>query len=511
MSTNVSLIVSHNNRVQCFLTDMFPVPLAPPTSPVTSVQNIGNGIRFQNCAILKVTVNIDKTGKPPFKKGSISVELVDSGTLNPGSKKGPSATTPYYLTETDYDKFENTAALKAAESRVATATSAFIGDVRNTAMGTNTLNLREFNNLIALDTNDMNANVDKIYAKRHPEVETAFVKNKRKEAMRIAKNAYETVEDAKMELHEAQVAYDKAKIDKNSYIPFKRKTVPYENKNMISIDNCIFFIAIHGEASTNLTRLTRDPSLTGIAIDTNTSNKDGINQSYQAGIKLRMLIDKIDYLFVSSLVRTHQTLKYMLDGMRVSPPTPLPAASPPPVKLSLPSEVYVLPCSHDLILTQGKCDLNNAGKLQALENMTTLNTSYKINELEKKWDFYNKNKTENKRCRDTTMIEEGLLIIEATFGFDGREKFEKYNAEHQTYKDETDGLPTATSDSQSPPSATLSESERSSADLSSRDTMQASHANAGGGKRIKKSRKRKSVYKRKSLKKRFGKTVRKGR
>ena len=355
VKTVVSIIVSHNNRIQCFLTDMF---------------GIGK-TRFKNCAILKLTVF----------NGEISVELVDSGTLSPGSKKVPSAATPYYLTDEEYNAQSDFNVVDIAMKKYEDALA----------------NSRKFSGV----------------------VNNAIDRAKADEAAAIAKTNYDTLNNA----------YQKI----TSYKKFETisKDLPkVEDYNLTPDTKYVFYIVRHGEAYHNTIKFfngTIDTSLTGNTIDKNIQNAgyqpmDGINQSYRAGLKLGILIDKIDYLFVSSLVRTHQTLKYMLDGMEFIGKLPK----------NLPV-VVVLPCSHELVgIPAGKCDLNNAGKLIAPENVTSKNTSYKIQNLSKNWslnkdwhyydEFYSppevqdmgkrEGATRNRgRCRDTDMIKESIKIM----------------------------------------------------------------------------------------------------
>ena len=93
MTKYVSLIVSHNNRIQCLLDKL--------------VKNNNQvKIRFQNCAILRLSIN----------KNNWKIELVYSGELSNSEQTKVSQTNPYYTTFDAYNKTPNKAGYKVFDN-----------------------------------------------------------------------------------------------------------------------------------------------------------------------------------------------------------------------------------------------------------------------------------------------------------------------------------------------------------------------------------------------------------
>lgn len=211
---------------------------------------------------------------------------------------------------------------------------------------------------------------------------------------------------------------------KNNYYPLNGK------------DKFVFYIVRHGQGTHNVKKsLEKDTSLTGI----------GTGQAYAAGDYFRKYISygyakMPQFLFISDLKRTRQTLENFLSG----------------TKTRIRAPIAVLPCSHELIYKKdGNCD--GAQGITAPENTTsysgsnhekfdTASVNYASSDSSSssplvqgmyiEWGPYKKFYGTGKRgmictrmncgtqhCRKTDMIKEAIEMIKTSTPADSPEQF----------------------------------------------------------------------------------------
>ena len=148
-------------------------------------------------------------------------------------------------------------------------------------------------------------------------------------------------------------------------------------------DKFVFYIVRHGQGTHNVKKsMEKDTSLTG----------PGTGQAYAAGDYFRKYISygyakMPQFLFISDLKRTRQTLENFLSG----------------TKTKIRAPIAVLPCSHELIYKKdGNCD--GAQGITAPENTT----SYSGAEHEK-FDTANVNYSSNDRSSSSPLVQ-GMYI-----------------------------------------------------------------------------------------------------
>ena len=188
-----------------------------------------------------------------------------------------------------------------------------------------------------------------------------------------------------------------------------------------------FYLIRHGQGTHNLkgTNITKDTNLTD----------EGRQQAKDLGIKIRNYtintmrgdIDLPNFIFASDLKRTRQTadefLKELLyEDARGIPPYGKPSDGSPP------SQVYILPCSHELSYkSDGICDGKQG--IPPPENITTCSRTnpecLTLNKYDVNWDYYydfygNATRSQvckamspcsHQKCRNTDMIKEAITII----------------------------------------------------------------------------------------------------
>ena len=176
----------------------------------------------------------------------------------------------------------------------------------------------------------------------------------------------------------------------------------------------IFYLIRHGDGTHNKAKIRgtnekiRDPSLTKI----------GEEQCIQAGRKLRDLQVNFNFLFVSELVRTRQSLYKILQGGIIFSPF-----------YDQLNKVFILPCSRELVYNSKNCDVDEVitQENDMLCNPTIIeNPDYchflppvddiNSNNLTIDWSHYlNFHGVQNIRrsanCKDTEMISEAIKII----------------------------------------------------------------------------------------------------
>jgi hypothetical protein len=195
------------------------------------------------------------------------------------------------------------------------------------------------------------------------------------------------------------------------------------------VDEYFFYIGRHGQAQHNLKYATHLITDTDVTVF-------GQQQAFNAGKKLGEILklknEKIDYVFASDLMRTRQTIQFMLDGMNNY----------------IPKEIIILPCSHELKYSlHENCDkppsfLLFSLKLTTKENEPKCsNTTYCVDTnidnpesqcshidihgnkyIPLNWTFYfdyNKNKMRNMDCSTTNMIKLAIEIINTFQGIHG--------------------------------------------------------------------------------------------
>ena len=308
----VSIIASHNSRIQCFLDKL---------NPNT------NKTRFQNCAIIRLSLTSEK----------VDLELVYSGELNEKeivklSNSKPYYTTPNKLGPTGLIKYENW-----------TRSTQYVIDM-------------------------LNLTPDELIGK-----------------------------------------------------------------------NYIFYIVRHGQGQHNKQinlKVAKVSSTLGLVKDTRVTNV-GESQAYKSGLALKDILnikdEKINYWFVSDLVRTRQTIVEIIRGLNIPKP----------------KELVVLPCSSEINTSgsgKGDCDLVASSsinlsklarenypkcKINDIENKNDLNGCNNIEGIPINWNFYltfyagqmrsqndtawnyisgNKNVFKQK-CRNTNMVAMAIFFI----------------------------------------------------------------------------------------------------
>jgi broad specificity phosphatase PhoE len=164
----------------------------------------------------------------------------------------------------------------------------------------------------------------------------------------------------------------------------------------------IFYLVRHGDGTHNRAKIRGskkkiiDPSLTKI----------GEEQCIQVGRKLKELEINFNFLFVSELVRTRQSLLKIIEGGIMFKPL---------------NKVIVLPCSRELVYDSDSCDVNQA---TTQENEMLCNplksdkTNYckKLGDLTIDWSYYLKFHGDqiirrSANCKDTEMISEAIKIV----------------------------------------------------------------------------------------------------
>lgn len=165
----------------------------------------------------------------------------------------------------------------------------------------------------------------------------------------------------------------------------------------------IFYLVRHGDGYHNKakqlgsTEKIIDPSLTQI----------GEEQCIQVGRKLRELQINFNFLFVSELVRTRQSLRKIIKGGIMFKPL---------------NEVIVLPCSRELVYDSDSCDVNQATTQEnemlcdPLKKSDNPNYCTKLDNLDIDWSYYlnfhgNQINRRSANCKDTEMVSEAIKII----------------------------------------------------------------------------------------------------
>ncbi len=197
-----------------------------------------------------------------------------------------------------------------------------------------------------------------------------------------------------------------SKDDKYSLKPYFTsfdKTLDY---GLVEAENnkFIFYLIRHGDGYHNKAKIRgtkqkiKDPSLTKI----------GEEQCIQVGKKLGDL--QVNFLFVSELVRTRQSLIKILEG----------GVSYEPINEKF-NKIIVLPCSREIVYNSDSCDVNTATTQEnemLCEPLKSDNPSYciKLNNFDIDWSYYFKFHgdqiiTRSANCKDTNMINEAIKII----------------------------------------------------------------------------------------------------
>lgn len=187
----------------------------------------------------------------------------------------------------------------------------------------------------------------------------------------------------------------------------KIKYIQFENIitnlriNMKVNQNYDIYIIRHGEATHNKATLNinRDTPLT----------QEGREQAALVSSFFRNF-DKIDYFFSSRLIRTRETLEYIIRGLNR--------------KIYTDHKIIVLPCSHELYYNEkGNCDMNASGKPVPLENIKKCSgkNDEKCNKIDYccktpsmgiDWSYYAAHVDSKKRCRDANMIQLIISYVE---------------------------------------------------------------------------------------------------
>jgi len=166
----------------------------------------------------------------------------------------------------------------------------------------------------------------------------------------------------------------------------------------------IFYLIRHGDGYHNKAKILgtnqkiKDPSLTKI----------GEEQCIEVGKKLGDL--QVNFLFVSELVRTRQSLIKILEGGVIYKP----------INEKF-NKIIVLPCSRELVYNSDSCDVNTATTqenqmLCELSKSDNPNYCIKLNNFDIDWSYYldfhgDQINTRSANCKDTNMINEAIKII----------------------------------------------------------------------------------------------------
>lgn len=168
----------------------------------------------------------------------------------------------------------------------------------------------------------------------------------------------------------------------------------------------IFYLVRHGDGTHNKAKIQGskekiiDPSLTQV----------GIKQCIETGKKLAALNINFNFLFVSELVRTRQSLFYLRKG----------GINLEPINEKF-NKVIVLPCSRELVYDSDSCDVNQATTQEnemLCDPLKSTNPDYctKLDNLDIDWSYYlnfhaNQVIRRSANCKDTEMVSEAIKII----------------------------------------------------------------------------------------------------
>ena len=189
----------------------------------------------------------------------------------------------------------------------------------------------------------------------------------------------------------------------------------YSDK-LIVPENINIFIIRHAQGYHNLTHSLIDKTIKQTKIFFNlTENNElkdpqltnnGIIQAEKCGIFLNQYINNNNYdrnkfiCFCSILYRTRQTIKYILTKC----------------KLNI-SEIYVLPCNHELSNINNENGINYGRCKNGSEQDIYECKSMEVDSLDKKnihWNYYINFKENNNTCVNTNMIYETYLLVAQT-------------------------------------------------------------------------------------------------
>jgi hypothetical protein len=200
---------------------------------------------------------------------------------------------------------------------------------------------------------------------------------------------------------------------------FEERFIPKETPNANN-NTFKFYLVRHGQAIHNLRTSKLKKAIGQLPGNTDTIlTSEGEKQAYSAGKSLSNIFKNlnINYLFSSDLMRTRETIGYLVNGIYCDSAN---------MKCTIMGElpIYVLPCAHELTYTPNKrCDGNQG--LSAKENIMNCTSTnlkcLKIMNHSVNWDYYTEfyqgtrsnfcRSCKRKRCRSTNMIQEAVTII----------------------------------------------------------------------------------------------------
>jgi len=352
--TIVSLVVTHNNRLQCFIDLLlYNAKKDNPNNEINEYfENKKNKVKFKNCAIIRLDLN--NTNRLSF-----SLEMIYEGEIT-DQKNYYFSKENIYGKNIPFPKIENIP----------------INDP--TKLNLN-IQLKENTNYI-------------FYFVRHGE----GIHNRYKKEKGIFSSTQFPNKVCKNQNNKENCILESSLVDprltNNTYEP-------------VSIQS--------GDDDSDLSKLVVD--IMKEISKKPLSQTNGEEQSKNAGIEFNNYLDihkqKIDFLFCSILLRTRQTIAFIIQQIDINH-----------LKNDK-KEIIVLPCSHELgnSGSNGKCDssiLNtislseNKSKCISIPSNQLCNFQKIINEDKEyvvNWNYWNKDKT--KKCTNDNMLNEAISIM----------------------------------------------------------------------------------------------------
>ena len=201
---------------------------------------------------------------------------------------------------------------------------------------------------------------------------------------------------------------------KYQVITFNKIKIP---NDMFTVGNnkYTFYLIRHGQAEHNLNKsLTKTKNQLFGKPDTNLT-KQGNQQAFNSGLSAQKYIKNVNFLFVSDLKRTRQTLVSFINGLKINNNS-----------LQIPNKIVILPCLHELSFVQGNpCDghqITNPKENQIACTYNTCDQEIKssLKDYDLDWSLYYKFYNEGTRkkkgpfaehCSNTNFLVQAYLYI----------------------------------------------------------------------------------------------------
>jgi bisphosphoglycerate-dependent phosphoglycerate mutase len=170
-----------------------------------------------------------------------------------------------------------------------------------------------------------------------------------------------------------------------------------------------FFLCRHGEGIHNTMSFTK--KIRNYSSVLNAPLTDvGRDQAIRAGMNLNYYLEtnklNINFLFASDLQRTQYTIGNIIQHI-----------DPPRLELD-DNDIYILPCSHEIVGKKGNCD--NAGDFTSNENKASKTGVVEIDGKKINWNYYDSNFSrikggiKSEKCRNTNMFSQMIIMVNST-------------------------------------------------------------------------------------------------